>query len=229
MPEQPREPNRKVSSGPEYSDLPEAPFPLDEQEQSLWEVLRYADKPIRSSLLRLNRILSEKFAGTGVSTNSSCSGHVQESGKIAFLPVVPELFPDGDFPKRPTDPHLTLSSVGSTTTPEQRADIDEFMISLFQHAINRASRDGYSIKLEVVAKPELQDVYGGQSVTPIPTYVFNYRIATEEQHAASALISFWGAFEKALTEQDCLNLTTELELADFLIGPPPFSEQIRPT
>lgn len=204
----------------------------EERSQRLYQNLLDADKPIRSFLIRFNRILKAKFGETDICTNSSCSGHVQPNGSSAYFPVTPELFAPGKYPKREMFPHLCLDASCETTSPKRRDEIEAFSSLILRNAVKQtnAALGPRSAKLIVSADPNPQEAYPLSSFVPQEIYVLVYRVSVTPKLAFEVIKLFWMNMEAELQKHDSLPHRTETTIKDFYHSDHPLLPgQIRPT
>ena len=194
-------------------------LPVSPEEKELWEDLDCADKPIVSILKRLNRIARREFPKSGIKTEGSCSGHVQEDGSLANAPTLPELV--GKVNKHPREPEIMFSAPAKNVSSKQRKQIEQSLNAFFESVIDSTNKQlGLDcISLDNSTKPFAQDVIYSDSNSPRKTYIFGFFFSLAKQVGALAVLqAFWGNVEEELSKVDRIEEKTQTEVEDFLEG-----------
>lgn len=201
--------------------LPESP-----EEKRLWEEIELADKPTRNALKRLNRSLRNEFPGTEIETSSSCSGHVQTDGSLAYEPIHPNFI--GKVPPRERNPHLGFFAPADKISFQQRKAMENYLKHIFSNTLTATNEalGKNCISLLYRPEPKPQEVYIDDTNSKDPdaylcldAYLFMYRFPILEEQknkAFDVFSSFWNTLEKKLSEIDSLQFDNHYELKDFL-------------
>lgn len=191
--------------------------PSSPEESELWKDIDMADVATRTILKRLNRFMAKQFPNSQITTISSCSGHVQKNGKIAYEPTMPEYANR----KRERNPHIFFSSPAHVLSPEQKQEVQvqvkAFLEKIILKTNTRLNKEG--IRLKDATKLDPEEVYGEGESGFEAKHLFKYyfEIGLPEE-ALVILQTFWQEFENSLSEKDGLQLRTDLTLESFKQG-----------
>lgn len=200
-----------------------------QEEEKLWELIEEADRPIRTTLKRMNRILKDSFPTTDIQTTESCSGHIQENESISYRPILPE-FVD-KVPKIGEALFLLLHSSADKTSPTQKRGIKEILDGLFLKAIEATNQSlgKKCIDLLTDKKPRIEHVFEGPKSKGRKKYAFSFHFPIlEEERAFLVLQNFWLNIERGLGEIDGLQIESSYKAEDFHAPPIEDPYMVRP-
>ncbi len=180
----------------------ELPPPTIEEEK-LWGEIEGADKPIQTVLKRINRVLRNKFPGSGIQTVDSCSGHIQEDGSVAYKACLSELVDK----KREMPPFLALQVPSEKFSTALSQEIEKFLDNLVSPAVS-STNDGLGKESLLWRKgePELTTQYTPDGKQE-EVYIFTSGATLlEKKEAFKVLQLFWKNMSDTLRMYDGLRV-----------------------
>lgn len=196
--------------------------PASEEEINLWMDIEKADRPIQTTLKRLNRIIKTKFPRYKLQTVSSCSGHIEEDLSLATLQTsIPELKP------LPYYPHIMFYTRSRTHLHEMAIYLREIFDQTVTRVNEKFQEDVITIDEDTEYTPYtsyVNGIYGTllsaelvRRHPSIKTYSINFNFPVlRHKNAFPVIEHFWAELEQVLIKKDGLNFHSSFKEEDFM-------------
>lgn len=164
--------------------------PQTPEEKELWKKVERADKPIRTILKRMNRVLKKQFPEIDMQTLDTCSGHVKKDGSIEYYAVSPQF----TYEKSEKTPAVYFRASIDKTTEDKKAEVKKILDDLFDQAILETNK---VLGKESISKAEIKMEPGIDRDEKYALIISCEFILVEKKMAFEVLKNFWKNVEKA--------------------------------